>query len=353
MRNKYKIGVIGATGMAGQQFMESLVNHPWFEIDSIFGHNSVGKKFGDSIRGLSNFNYPPEILDLKVKDSKDIESNNIDIFFSAIPSNEAKEIEGKLAKTTPVISTASAYRYKDDVPIFLPIINGEHYKLLDVQKENRNWEGFIVPGPNCTTVGLCISLYPIYKKFGIKCVHMSSMQAISGAGYPGVPAYDIVANVIPHIAGEEEKVIIETKKILGTFQEKKIQPLDFQLDCKCNRVPSINGHMENVFIETIRPFEKIQEIKDIWINFAGYTAEFDLPNSPRKPIRVFEDPYLPQPRINLQNGRESGMTTYIGGIEKTVFKNGIKYTVLSHNTELGAGRGGVLSAEYLVAKGYI
>ncbi|MHA1489507.1 MAG: aspartate-semialdehyde dehydrogenase [Promethearchaeota archaeon] len=352
MVKKYNVSVIGATGMAGQQFMEALVDHPWFEIVSVHGHSSVGKKYGDAIRGFTSFKYPEEVLETKVRDTEDVDIKNTDIIFSAIPSKAARDVEGKLAKTTPVISTASAYRYEPDVPIFLPMINGEHYEILDAQKKNRRWEGFVLPGPNCTVIGLAMSLYPIYKNFGIKSIHMTSMQAITGAGYPGVPSYDIIANVIPHIPEEEGKVIKEAKKILGTIDNGKFKLANFLIDCKCNRVPSINGHMESVFLETEREFSSIEEIKDIFRSFKGQTAELGLPNVPEPPIKVFDNPFRPQPRIDLAD-KKNGMITFIGGIEKTHFPNGIKYTVLSHNTELGAGRGGVLSAEYLIAKKYI
>ncbi len=352
MKKKYNVSIIGATGMAGQQFMEALVNHPWFDIISLHGHSSVGKKYGESIRGLTSFEYPEEILEIKVRDTEDIDIKSTDIIFSAIPSSQAREVEGRLAKTTPVISTASAYRYEPDVPIYLPIVNGPHYEMLDVQKRNRGWEGFILPGPNCTTVGLVISLYPIFKEYGIESVHMVSMQAITGAGYPGVPSYDIIANVIPRIEGEEGKVIKETKKILSIIENGQFQLPDITIDCKCNRVPSIDGHMESVFIQTQKEFSSIEEIKSIWSRFKGETSGLGLPNAPEPPIKVFDDPYRPQPRIDLSE-KKNGMYTFIGGVEKTNFKHGLKYTVLSHNTELGAGRGGVLSAEYLIAKKYL
>lgn len=351
-KKKYASAVIGATGMAGQQFLEALVDHPWFEIVSLHGGSSVGRKYGDSIRGFSSFAYPDEILSMKVTATDAIDPNEIEIVFSAIPSSVAIEVEGRIAKTTPVISTASAYRYFDDVPIFLPIVNGSHYKLLDIQKKNRNWEGFVLPGPNCTTVGLAVSLYPIYKKFGIKSVHMASMQAISGAGYPGVASYDIIANVIPHISGEEQKVIKEAKEILASLENGKLIVPQFPIDCKCNRVPSINGHMESVFVQTEKSFDSIDEIITLFQSFKSEVNELNLPNAPNPPIHVHTDPFRPQPRIDLQE-KKHGMTTYVGGIEATVFENGIKYTVLSHNTELGAGRGGVLGAEYLIAKNYI
>ena len=180
---------------------------------------------------------------------------------------------------------------------------------------------------------------------------MVSMQAVSGAGYPGVPSWDIMGNVIPYIPHEEEKVCKEMKKIIGTFEDGKITIPDFTIDAKCNRVPVLSGHTESIFYETVEN-ATVEEIKDALINFEGETAGMDLPNAPEHPIIVFDDPFRPQPRVDLQD-KSSGMITFVGGISDSTFANGFKMTALSNNTELGAGRGGVLSAEYLYKKGYI
>jgi aspartate-semialdehyde dehydrogenase len=338
--------------MAGQQFVEALDGHPWFQIVSLLGEKKeAGMTYRQARRGFSAVKTSPEIMDLKIKLLDDFDINSVDVVFSAIPSEVAEELEAKIAAKKPVISTASAYRYHDDVPIYLPIVNGEHYKMIDLQRKNRGWKGYVMPGPNCTTVGLTVAMYPIWKKFGIKSIHMVSMQAISGAGYPGVPAYDIVANVIPYIPHEEEKVCKEMKKIIGTFKDGKIISPEFKIDAKCNRVQVISGHMESIFFETEKK-TTVEEIKAALVNFEGATAGMDLPNAPKHPICVFDDPFRPQPRIDMAD-KANGMITFVGGISASNYENGFKMTALSNNTELGAGRGGVLGAEYLLKKGYL
>jgi aspartate-semialdehyde dehydrogenase len=350
---KKRAAVIGATGMAGQQFIDALDNNPWIEIVSLHGASTVGKTFREARRGFNNQSNSEELLKMKIKDDKDIDYDNVDIIFSAVPSSVAKTLEAEIAVKKPVISTASAYRYEDDVPIYLPIVNGKHYEALDYQKKKRGWKGFVLPGPNCTTVGLAIAVYPIFKKFGIKNIHMVSMQAVSGAGYPGVPSLDIMGNVIPYIADEEGKVKKEIKKILGDWDKttNKFNPAQMVIDAKCNRVPVLNGHTESVFIETVKEAKK-EDIIAAWKSFKGEHADVGvaLPNAPKQPIIYYEDLYHPQPRIDLEG---NGMATLVGGLEATDFPNGFKFTTISHNTELGAGRGGVLSAEYLIAKKYI
>ena len=348
-----KTAVIGATGMAGQQFIDALNNHPWFEVVSLHGSSTVGKTYKEARKGFNNSKIAQKILNMKIRDIKDIDVSQIDVFFSAVPSSVAKSLEAELASAKPVISTASAFRYEDDVPIYLPIINANHMQMLDHQKKNRGWKGFVLPGPNCTTVGLAISLYPVFKKFGLKSVHMVSMQAVSGAGYPGVPSFDIIGNVIPHIPQEETKVKKEVRKVLGYWDnESKVMNIpEFKMDAKCNRVPVLNGHTESVFIETVKETTK-EEIISTWREFEGDTSktEIKLPNAPESAIIYYDNPYHPQPRVDLEG---NGMSTLVGGLEETEFVNGFKYTTISHNTELGAGRGGVLSAEYLIAKEYI
>ncbi len=349
-----KVAVVACTGMAGQQFVEALDNHPWFSIESLHGASSAGHTYREKRRGFSSYQTSEEILDMTIQPISDVDLNNLDMVFSAVPGDVAQIIEGEIAKHIPVISTASFYRYQPDVPIFLPIVNGEHYRIFDEQKQQRNWEGFVCPGPNCTTVGLAISTYPIFKEFGLKSMHAVSMQAISGGGYPGVPSYDILGNIVPYIPNEEGKVIREVKKIFADYVSGGLQEPKFPLDAKCNRVPVVDGHIESVFVQTERP-TSVEEITQLLQEYQGQIQGLNLPNGPEFPIKVFTDdePYRPQPRIELADSSANGMITFVGGIAQTNFENGFKFTVLSHNTELGAGRGGVLSAEYLVARDYI
>jgi len=346
---KIKCAIIAATGMAGQEFVDALDQHPWFDIVSLHGDSTVGQPFRAGRKGFTSKENSPEIMDMIIQKNDEVDLDQVEVIFSALPSSVAKQVEAEFAQTTPVISTASAYRYEPDVPIFLPVVNGAQWELLKVQQEKRGWKGFIAPGPNCTTVGLVVALRPIYEKFGLKTVHMTSMQAITGGGYPGVAAFDIVGNVIPYIQDEEGKVRKETLKILGQFNGDGITDANFLVDAKCNRVCTIDGHMESVFIQTETPCST-EEILRAWREFEGDTANLGLPNTPDPAIIVYEDPFRPQPRIDLPG---HGMNTMVGGLAETVFENGFKFTVLSHNTELGAGRGGVLSAEYLRVKGMI
>ena len=357
---KLKAAIIGCTGLAGQSIVDSLISHPWFEIFSLHGLGTVGLPYSKARRSATAKKIPKKIADIPVKSVENLDINEIDLVFSAIPSEQAALIESKLAKKVPVFSTASWARYQPDIPIFLPIVNGHHADLLRLQQQKNKSDGFICPGPNCTTVGLAVALYPIFKTFGLKNVTAVSMQAVSGAGYGGISSYDILGNIIPYIPEEEQKVRIELKKIfakipkLETNKELFSIP-DFIVDVKCNRVPVLEGHMISVFFQTIKTATEI-EIRKCLQDFQGTDdmTEIDrksLLNYPKTPIIVFSSEYKdrPQPRIDLSSDNH-GMTTFIGGLEPSNFNNGFKMTVLSHNTELGAGRGAVLNAEYLYLK---
>lgn len=354
-KEQYKCAVVACTGMAGQQFLEALDLHPWFRITGLYAHTQTGLPFKQVRRGLSAKNLSSHITKMIVQSVDDIDLENVDLIFSAVPGNQAEKLEAKFAEKIPVISTASFYRYQEDVPILLPMINGNHAEIIPIQKKNRGWKGFICPGPNCTTVGAAIALFPIYQAFGLDSIHLVSMQAISGAGYPGVPAYDIIGNIIPHIPNEEKKVASELQKIFGMIKENRIVSTAIPIDAKCNRVPVIDGHMESIFFQTRRP-TNVLEIQKLLKNFRGDLATFTLPSNTKFPISVFDhkfDPFRPQPRLEFDNiDPFRGMKTYVGGIERSCFQNGFKMTILSHNTQLGAGKGGVLSAEYLAVKGY-
>ncbi|MHA1270694.1 MAG: aspartate-semialdehyde dehydrogenase [Candidatus Helarchaeota archaeon] len=346
---KLKSAILGATGMAGQQFIEALENHPWFEITDLYASKrSAGKKYKERVEVWHGSTLPSDdIMEKRIILVDEIDYDRVDVIFSALPGSIAREYEEKCAKHKPVISTTSAFRYDDDVPILIPEVNLQHTKLIEVQRKNRDWKGFVVPGPNCTTVGLVMSLKPIYEAFGLEWVIMVSMQAISGAGYPGVPSYDITANVIPHIRNEEPKVKKETLKILGKLEGEKIINANFKVDCKCNRVTSVDGHMESVFIKTKQSCT-INDIKNVLRECPGLDPN-KYPTAINTPVVVTDDLFRPQPRIDVE--KYGGMATIVGGIEETVF-GGFKYTCLSHNTKRGAAKGEILVAEYLYKEGY-
>jgi len=286
---------------------------------------------------------------MTVKKIDEINAAELDLVFSAVESNAARDIETKFAKDVPVISTSSAYRYEDDVPILIPGINDEQSELLEIQKKNRGWKGWIAPLPNCTTTGLVITMKPLYEKYGVKKVMMTSMQAISGAGRsPGVSAMDVIDNIIPYIPKEEGKVRIETRKILGKLKDGKIEPADIRVSCTCTRVPVIDGHTESVFIETEKEVDP-KNAKETYEQYNKEISVLDLPSAPKDYYVVHEDPTRPQPRIERHVG--DGMTTTIGRLEKEeLFDHGLKYMLFSHNKKMGSAKGAVLLAEMLYKK---
>jgi len=355
---KKKVAIIGVTGAVGQEFVLSLEDHPWFEVTQIAAsERSAGKNYVDAIRdpdsGIIKWEVggeiPEYIKGMTVKKIDEINVAELDLVFSAVESNAARDIETKFAKDIPVISTSSAYRYEDDVPILIPGINDEQAELLEVQKKNRDWKGWVAPLPNCTTTGLAITMKPLYEKYGAKKVMMTSMQAISGGGRsPGVSAMDVSDIIIPYIPKEENKVRIETKKILGKLKDGKIEPADIRVSCTCTRVPVIDGHTESVFVET----EKEVDPKNAKETYEQYNKEISvvgLPSAPKDYYAVHEDPTRPQPRIERQVG--GGMTTTIGRLEKEeLFDHGLKYMLFSHNKKMGSAKGAVLLAEMLYKK---
>ena len=355
---KKKVAIIGVTGAVGQEFVLSLKDHPWFEVTQIAAsERSAGKNYVDAIRdtdsGIIKWEVggeiPEYIKGMTVKKIDEINAAELDLVFSAVESNAARDIETKFAKDVPVISTSSAYRYEDDVPILIPGINDEQSELLEIQKKNRGWKGWIAPLPNCTTTGLVITMKPLYEKYGVKKVMMTSMQAISGAGRsPGVSAMDVIDNIIPYIPKEEEKVRIETRKILGKLKDGKIEPADIRVSCTCTRVPVIDGHTESVFIETEKEVDP-KNAKETYEQYNKEISVLDLPSAPKDYYVVHEDPTRPQPRIERHVG--DGMTTTIGRLEKEeLFDHGLKYMLFSHNKKMGSAKGAVLLAEMLYKK---
>ncbi|MFQ6134477.1 MAG: aspartate-semialdehyde dehydrogenase [Nitrososphaerales archaeon] len=356
-----KAAVVGATGIVGQQFLTALKDHPWFEATALAAsERSAGKSYEEALkdpntgalRWYVNEEPPAEPLSMMVEDAAKLDASEFDVIFTAIESDQAKILEPGLAAETPVVSTASAFRYEEDVPIIIPGVNSEHASLIDIQKKQRGWSGFIVPIPNCTTTGLAISLKPIYDTFGLRSVIMTSMQAVSGAGRsPGVTSLDITDNLIPFIPKEEEKVQKETRKILGVFGERGVEPAGFKVSCTCTRVDVLEGHTESVFASTEKKCS-VDGVKEAMKRYAGILSKEGLPSAPREMIVVQEDPFRPQPR--LDRDAYGGMATTVGRIrEDEVLENGVKYLLVSHNTKMGAAKGAVLVAETLVDKGYI
>ncbi|MDC4215228.1 MAG: aspartate-semialdehyde dehydrogenase [Candidatus Nitrosopumilus limneticus] len=356
---KKKVAIIGVTGSVGQEFVLSLDNHPWFEVTQIAAsERSAGKKYLDAIKDASGIiawdvvgEIPEYIKNMTVKSVDQLDVSQLDLVFSAVESVAARDIETKMAKDLPVISTSSAYRYEEDVPILIPGINDEQSELLEIQKKNRNWKGFVAPLPNCTTTGLAITLKPLFDQYGVKKVMMTSMQAISGGGKSGVSAMGITDNIIPYIPKEEGKVKLETKKILGKLVNGKIVDADIKISCTCTRVPVIDGHTESVFVETIKEIDP-QMAKEMYNQSNKTSSVIGLPSAPKDYYAFHDDPTRPQPRMERTVG--DGMTTTIGRVEKEeLFDNGLKYMLFSHNKKMGSAKGAVLLAEMLYKKNKI
>jgi aspartate-semialdehyde dehydrogenase len=357
--DKKRVAIIGVTGAVGQEFVISLHNHPWFEVTQIAAsERSAGKNYLDAIKDPSGIiawdvggEIPDYIKSMTVKKIDDLDVSKLDFVFSAVESVAARDIETKMAADLPVISTSSAYRYEDDVPILIPGINDEQAELLEVQKKNRNWKGWVAPLPNCTTTGLAITLKPLLEKYGAKKVMMTSMQAISGGGKSGVSAMGITDNIIPYIPKEEGKVRLETRKILGKLKDGKIVDADIRISCTCTRVPVIDGHTESVFVETTKEIDPVKA-KETYDQCNKEISVQGLPSAPEKYYAFHEDPTRPQPRMERTVG--DGMTTTIGRVEKEeLFDHGLKYMLFSHNKKMGSAKGAVLLAEMLYKKGKI
>ncbi len=338
---RYSVGVLGATGMVGQKFIQLLENHPWFKLTSLAAsERRIGKKYGEEVDWIVSQDVPKIARDIEMvpMDPKHVDA---DIVFSALPSDIAREVEPKFAEAGFVVaSNASAYRMAEDVPLVIPEVNPEHLGLIDVQKRNRKWDGFIVTNPNCTTIVLVLSLKPLMD-LGLQSVRMASMQALSGAGYPGVPSLAITDNIIPFIKGEEDKVETEPLKLLGKFDGEKVQFANISVSASCHRVPVIDGHTEAVWVEFDRNVT-VDEVKSAFKSL----KPLDLPTSPEEVIIVREEQNRPQPRLDRDAG--NGMSIVVGRVRQDG-ERGIKYIVMGHNTVRGAAGASILNAE-LMAK---
>ena len=352
MSLKRKVAILGATGAVGQRFIQLLQEHPWFKIEVLAAsERSAGKKYKDACNWLMESNLPPEIAEMPVVHSN-IESvskaGKVDLVFSSLPGDLAGPVEAEFAAVYPVFSKASAHRMDKDVPLLVPEVNPEHLALIPIQKKARGWKGFITTDPNCSTIQLAITLKPLMR-FGLKQVIVSTMQALSGAGYPGVASLDIIDNVIPFIPKEEEKMEAENLKILGTFNSKAVQNADFSLSASCNRVHVKDGHLESVFVK-LDSASSVGEVEEAFRNFKGEPQKLKLPSAPENPIVVRKEPNRPQPRYDRNEGK--GMSIVVGRIRKDPIMT-VKYLCLGHNTIRGAAGAGVLSAELFAAKGLI
>ncbi|MEM1655166.1 MAG: aspartate-semialdehyde dehydrogenase [Nitrososphaerota archaeon] len=353
--DKLKAAVLGATGMVGQRLVKLLADHPRFELEVLAASSrSAGKKYSEAVHWCIEGEVPENAAEMTVVEARleDVKrGGSVDLVFSALPSEIAREVEAEFARDgIPVISDASAYRMEEDVPILIGEVNPDHLKLVKEQRR-RGWRSFIVTSPNCTSNAMILALKPLLDVYGIRSVIVSTMQALSGAGWTGVPSMAITDNIIPYIRNEEEKVEREALKILGKLEGSRIAPADIRISASCHRVNVLEGHLEAVFVELAREAEP-EEVAETMRRFRGRPQELKLPTAPENPIIVRSEPDRPQPRLDRCAG--NGMSVVVGRIRRDpVLRNGIKFLVLGHNTIRGAAGNAVLNAELAEAEGYL
>jgi aspartate-semialdehyde dehydrogenase len=342
------VGILGATGMVGQQFIALLADHPWFTVDWLGASSrSEGKAFRDAAAWRLPNRLPDDVAKRVVEAAAP--GNAPKLMFSGLDASVAGEIEGAFAEAGHiVVSNARNYRMMADVPLLVPEVNAEHLKLLEAQAAARKWRGRIVTNPNCSTVVLATALAPL-RQFGLDTTMITTLQAISGAGYPGVASWDILGNVIPYIGGEEEKIETETKKILGSLSNGGVDPHPVRLSATTTRVPVQHGHTESIAVGlSQRP--PLDAIIDAWQSFRGKPQQLELPSAPKQPIVYATEPNRPQPMLDVN--REGGMTVTIGRLRACpLFSH--KFVALGHNTIRGAAGAAILNAELMHCEGLL
>lgn len=351
--NVFDVGILGATGAVGQKFIRLLDNHPWFTIKALgASERSADKPYKKAVHWIEDVELPARVADMEVTLCEPGRFKGVDFVFSGLDSSVATEIERSFAESgIPVISNAKNYRMFDSVPLLVPEVNPDHIELIKSQKFTDDGSGWIVTNPNCVCVPLAMSLRPIYDAFGIESVVVTSMQAVSGAGYPGVPSLDILGNAVPFIGGEEDKIHTEPLKLLGKLNEAgAVDMADFGVQATAVRIPTVDGHMLSVTAALKDKPSGIAEVAEAIENWKSPISGLDLPSAPQQPIKLYKEDRFPQPRLHAV--RENGMQLGMGRLRKaSVFD--ISYVALAHNTIRGAAGGAVLNAELLVEKGFL
>lgn len=347
--SRIRVAVLAATGTVGQRFVQLLQNHPWFEITTLAAsERSAGRPYGEACRWLVEGEFPEMLRDMVVQGIDD--PIDAPLVFSALPSSVAGPIEERLAAAGHIVcSNASNHRMQPDVPLLIPEVNPDHLELIEVQQTRRGWKGAIVTNPNCTSTPITMAFRPLLDTFGISKAVVVSMQALSGAGYPGVPSYDAVDNVIPFIGGEEPKVESEPQKMLGVLRDGAVLPATFPISAQCNRVPVLDGH--TICISVALEKETTTEgVVAALRSFQALPQELGLPSAPPRPVIVREEQDRPQPRRD--RGLDGDMPTVVGRVRPCPIFD-YRMVVMGHNTIRGAAGGSVLNAELMVKQGYI
>lgn len=345
MTGKLRVGILGATGVVGQRFVQMLEGHPNFTVTALAASDrSKGKSYRAATAWRLLGEMPAAVRELPVHAPEP--PLDCDIVFSSLPSDIARPVEAAFAAAGyPVISNSAAFRMDDDVPLVVPEVNADHLGLLD----GRRGQGFVVTNPNCSAVMVTMALAPLHARFGVSAAVVTTMQALSGAGYPGVPSLDIIDNVVPYIANEEEKIQSETGKILGRLSAGRIAAASFPVSAQCHRVHVQDGHLGAMRVKLARP-ATIEALREAWTSFSGAPQELRLHNAPAHPIIVRDELDRPQPRLDRDAG--GGMSVTIGRIDKDNVLD-YRFLALSHNTIRGAAGAAILNAELLLARGYL
>jgi aspartate-semialdehyde dehydrogenase len=346
---KYRVGILGATGMVGQRFIQLLADHPQFAVTAVAASDrSQGKTYGDACTWRLNGEMPEAVRRMHVQPPAP--PLDCDLVFSSLPGDIARETEGNFAAAGyPVISNSSAFRMDEDVPLLIPEVNHQHLGLLERQRNKYPSGGFIVTNPNCSTIMLVLSLAPLHAAFGVEATVATTLQALSGAGYPGVASLDIIDNVLPYIGGEEEKIETETTKILGRFNDSTIELAPMAVSAQCHRVNVADGHMAAVRVKLARK-PTITELRESLTSFRSLPQELGLYSAPATPIVLREEQDRPQPRLDRDAG--NGMTITIGRLNPDSVLD-YRFVVLSHNTIRGAAGAAILNAELLIGLGHL
>lgn len=347
---RYRVGILGATGLVGQRFIQLLEGHPIFEVTALAASDrSEGRPYGEACAWKLATPMPEQARSIIVESCNP--PLNCDLVFSSLPSSMAGPVEQAFAAAGyPVISNSSNHRMEEDVPLLIPEINASHLDMLERQKRAREWDrGYIVTNPNCTTVALALALAPLHAAFGLEAVSVVTMQALSGAGYPGVASLDALDNIIPYIDGEEPKVETEPRKILGTIENGQFRFADFRVSAQCHRVAVVDGHTEAVAVK-LRQKTSVADIIEVMESFTGEPQQLGLHSAPTRPVVVTREQNRPQPRLDREI--ERGMATVVGRVREDSILD-YKFTLLGHNTIRGAAGAAILNGELLVAKGLL
>jgi aspartate-semialdehyde dehydrogenase len=349
MQTKTPVGILGATGVVGQRFIQMLEHHPWFEVAWVAASDrSEGRPYGEAARWKLKTTMPARVAEMRV--SPATPEGAPKVIFAALDASIASEMEPRFAAAgCAVVTNSSALRMQSDVPLVIPEVNPDHIQLIEGQAWRKKSGGFVVTNPNCSAIGLVLALKPLQDLFGIETVMAVTMQAVSGAGYPGVASLDILGNVIPYIPKEEEKMVEETRKLLGRLNGSGVVPGAFAMSAQCNRVAVEDGHTESVSVKLGKK-ARPEEIIKAWNEFRSMPQELRLPSAPEQPVFYTASADRPQPRFDVESGK--GMTTTVGRLRPCGVLDWM-FTVLSHNTIRGAAGAALLNAELLKVRGYL